>query len=306
MERKIFIPLLLLFLFLFSPLAFSVEKDKEAVSLDSEDTTSQEEIKQIEALETLGITSEELETLSRKKSESKKQTKALETLGITAEELETLTHKNSEGRDEPGDFDDDGYHFVVGGGYVSHSFDQTDEFRKSTGAVSTDGETDEIKSMGGLEIFGEYLVGSMDQFGNLSFGLNYQILSRVFKYAEVGGTIDRTVEMVNTVAYTSWSAGLGGKKYWRLGGLLGFGSSTYTYSLDWERTDSNLSNLPSNKSSNSANGTVTKFEFFADWGQDMSGGRMGYSLISTAYDLIENSMPDGSGGQLFINFRLGF
>jgi len=142
--------------------------------------------------------------------------------------------------------------------------------------------------------------------GNLSFGANFQSLVGGYTESSSGGEFERKVDMDNLLLYTNWSAGIGASKYWRLGGTLGFGSSTYTYLEKWDRKSSFWSDTPDYTIEKSSTGSITKIGFFADFGRDFAGGRMGYSVVSTSYELIDGSMPEGSGGQFFGNFRLAF
>ena len=195
--------------------------------------------------------------------------------------------------------EDQNYKFIIGGGLLYHTLSKSDEFNRWT----TSGKTYKLENLTGLEAYFEYLV-----INNLAVGYRHQILYNYEKYdvSESQSTSkDRTrsIEIENQIGYVSYFIPVGERKYWRLGGVGGWGISKYEYNI--ARPSPELDFLES------TSGTVIMLQLFADWGMDGWGGRMGYNWISTDYSAMEVSQtdertPDGSGRGVSVNFRYAF
>lgn len=183
------------------------------------------------------------------------------------------------------------YEVVIGVGYVIHTFSKSDKFREGNDFY---GGADEIKSVAGMEAFGEYFFSK-----ELSAGFRYQSMEGGVDYISSFGTFKRRVQIVNNIVYGAFSTPLGKDGYWRFGGNGGLGSSTYTYKVEWDGPDSY-------SEEKSASGTVLSVGLFFDWGKDAFGGRLGMNSTSTSYGEIYGEKPDGSGSQLYIDVRYAF
>jgi len=117
-------------------------------------------------------------------------------------------------------------------------------------------------------------------------------------------TIERRVTLANTIGYTNLLFPVG-SGYWRLGGTGGYGSSKYTVSSE-TKCDSGASSCSNSTSEDSSSGSVMEIGFIADWGEDASGGRIGYSVLSTSHDKIDDVEIKASGALLFVDFRYAF
>lgn len=195
--------------------------------------------------------------------------------------------------------------FNIGIGYLAHMFVEEDAFRKATG--SYDG--DEINALAGPEAFIEFFLCK-----NFSLGAKYQYTQGgvLYKVSDSGGAgtaeVERVVTMSNAVLYGNFSVPLGTSS-WRLGVTAGTGSSTYHYRFECTKAEGTFSCL--DKYEESTNGVVTIAGFFADWGADGFGGRMGMSSVKTRYDEMPDldgnmQTPEGNGVQAFVDFRFAF
>jgi len=185
---------------------------------------------------------------------------------------------------------------VFGFGLAAHTFSETDAFREPTGPY---GDSDEITVAVGLQAYLEYFV--MDF---ISAGFKVQALEGGHDYGGYGYTIERRIGLENQLGYINILPAIG-DGYWRLGGTVGYGSSTYIvkWTLECESYSTNCTNQ---ETSESSSGTIMEAGFIADWGEDGFGGRFGYLINSTNHDDIEDVEVKGSGTQLFLDVRYAF
>lgn len=206
---------------------------------------------------------------------------------------------NSEYSEETTEKYDQNPNFVLGGGYIFHSFSGGDDFRKG-GQYGFSGDIDEIKMAGGLQFYGEYFITPM-----ISAGVKFQNMGGGVTYTSSSTEVERVVTIRNLMAYGNISTPVGDSGYARLGGTLGVGSSTYEYDLTCKIKNSN-GVCPSSDSNETASGTVFQAGAYVDWGADASGGRLGYNYMAASYSDIDGSTPKGSGGQFYIDYRYAF
>lgn len=195
--------------------------------------------------------------------------------------------------------------FSIGVGYLAHMFVEEDAFRKATG--NYDG--DEINALAGPEAYIEFFLGE-----KFSLGVKYQyamggVLYKVTNSASTGSAeVERIVTISNAMLYGNFSVPLGSSS-WRMGVTAGTGSSTYNYRFECTKAEGLFA--CDDKFDESTNGVVTIAGFFADWGADGFGGRMGMSSVKTRYDEMpdlddKEQTPEGNGVQVFVDLRYAF
>jgi hypothetical protein len=183
--------------------------------------------------------------------------------------------------------------FVLGIGIVSHAFTEVDDTRE--GSTYFNGE-DEIEAAAGFQIYAEYFI-----LDYLSLGLKSQALAGGVDYSGTDGKVERRIMIDNSTFYTNLLFPVG-SGYWRLGGSAGAGSSKYTVS--WEVIcNASSSSCVDEKIEESTNGSVAEVGFIVDWGEDASGGRLGYVSSSMTHDKIDDTEIKASGSQFFVDFR---
>ena len=197
------------------------------------------------------------------------------------------------------------YNFLFGFGLVTHAFSETDIFNEWEASEKEGKKTYNIKNVNGTEAYVEYFI-----FGDLAVGYKYQIMSDSKNYSGyTDGFGDnnyvRKIEIGNHLGYLNYSIAIGESRYWRLGGSAGWGKSTYKFEYSPPSFASSL------EFDEKTDGAIVLLGLFADWGVDGSGGRIGYNRAIIDYDAIELSngdkeTPEGSGQQLFIDFRYAF
>ncbi|HPS87452.1 MAG TPA: hypothetical protein PLY36_11945, partial [Spirochaetota bacterium] len=189
---------------------------------------------------------------------------------------------------------DDSY-VSIGAGFQYHYFTSKDNFRNPTGAF---GNSDEIKGVAGLNLNAELLLNktfSLDLPVGIGAGYKFQTMSGGFEYSFLGGTVKRTVDITNHIAFIDVYLPLDSEKYWLIGGTAGIGASEYAYKLDYSSTFSDVEK--------SSNGFVVPLGVFLDWGADGIGGRLGYTYVFSKYSDIDGVTPKGNGSQFYIELR---
>ena len=200
------------------------------------------------------------------------------------------------------------YNFLFGFGLVTHAFSETDIFNEWEASEKEGKKTYNIKEFTGFEVFAEYFI-----FGDLAVGYKYQTMLGDKSYAvyyrptESYGYDRREIEIDNHLGYLNYSIAVGESRYWRLGGSAGWGKSIYKFTYQYRPPVSDIRSEFNEKT----DGAIVLLGLFADWGVDGSGGRIGYNRAIIDYDAIELSngdkeTPEGSGQQLFIDFRYAF
>ena len=186
--------------------------------------------------------------------------------------------------------------FILGIGIVSHTFSEVDDTREGT---STFNDEDKIDGAAGLQIYAEYFI-----LDYLSLGIKSLSVTGGVDYSGSDGKVERRITIDNSTVYTNLLFPVG-SGYWRLGGLVGAGTSKYTVSLEVICNTSGGS-CTDDKVEESVDGTVFDVGFIADWGEDASGGRLGYVSSSMSHDKMEDTEIKASGSQFFIDFRYAF
>ena len=185
---------------------------------------------------------------------------------------------------------------VVGLGYVAHTFAEGDDFRKGTEYY---GNADEISSAGGGEFFAELYL-----FDSIGVGFKGQTYANSVTYASSAGNLERKIEIGTAIVYATLSIPVGDD--WRLGAMGGAGTSTYTVSVTWTPSEAWENLLPSTTVSETAEGSAGEVGVYADYGGAGSGVRFGFNTVAAEYPDIGSTTPQGSGSQLYIDYRYAF
>lgn len=183
----------------------------------------------------------------------------------------------------------------LGAGFLYHSFTDKDEFRTPTGAF---GGSDEIKGVVGLDLSATLMLNKIVSFDlpvGIGTGYRFQTMSGGFEYSYTGGTVKRTVDIINHIAFVDVYLPLDNDKYWLIGGTAGIGASKYVYQLDFSSMFTDVKE--------SSSGYVVPLGVFLDWGADGVGGRLGYTYVFSKYSDIDGVTPKGDGSQFYIELR---
>ena len=188
--------------------------------------------------------------------------------------------------------------FVIGLGLGVHSFSQSDDVRKGSNYF---GGTDEIKSAGLVQLYGEWYV-----FDDVGLGLRFISLSGGRTYSSASQQLDQTVTVGSTLITANWIL-LGSQNYTRLGLIGGLGSATYE--VNEKFTDSSGTFAEYDETA-STDGTAALLGIYVDWGGEDFGARFGLNSLSTNLDKLkvqgQELDVDGSGVSLYLDLRWAF
>lgn len=191
--------------------------------------------------------------------------------------------------------------FIMGLGLVRHGFAEADKLREGSSTISSD---DEIKTLNGIELYGEYFIKD-----DIALGTKKQVLGGGVEYSGPDYTLERFVELNNYILYFNLLQKIG-SGFWRLGFTGGFGRSQYIYS-EKRSCDAGAQSCADGKTEVTSTGSIMILGFVADWGEDGAGGRLGVSSAAAKHPKTENSAgrefrADASGSQMYADFRYAF